>query len=449
MIAKRRHTIFVLRTLPAIFAVIAACRCASVGMLRAPTAQSFVVPAAQPLDVPFIPQCYTKWCWAASGQMIMKFLGENVLQCDQADSSPPTGHSQCCVPCHQDPPLACRRDGEPDFNRYGFEYQVEDGPSGLDEARITKELDSGRPLGYYSHLISDGGGHIVVLYGYRRSPSLYLYVRDPLDHSVAGLSYDEYVGGPGHSYEHCRTYYGLRRAQNPAPIRAKACPPLSPPPLESTAVRSSLSGLNTPDTERIYKLMRDAERDIASVAAIKQEALTSFIDLASHGLLQTSREDKIPSNLVNARLAEVLPRYSVRLDELETFSKGKSATALLTENHDLVYLIRIDEVPVSTVTLHRNNSAWQVASYGTTMIARELDDALKTTPPETVTTFRFLVHGPDLGVMFLGYADHEDVNLTAVTTNGMLDVPIHAKLPVVDMFMKLRTAAIEFTSPPQ
>jgi hypothetical protein len=46
------------------------------------------------LDVPLDPQKTSMWCWAASGEMCMDFLGGNVEQCDEANKE--FSRTDCC-----------------------------------------------------------------------------------------------------------------------------------------------------------------------------------------------------------------------------------------------------------------------------------------------------------------------------------------------------------------
>ena len=59
------------------------------------------------------------WCWAASGEMVMDFLGTNVTQCDQANKR--FGRNDCC---NTPTPNACINGGWPEFDKYGFTFNT-------------------------------------------------------------------------------------------------------------------------------------------------------------------------------------------------------------------------------------------------------------------------------------------------------------------------------------
>ena len=58
------------------------------------------------------------WCWAASGQMVMEFLGVSVTQCDEANKR--FGLNDCC---NSPAPNHCVNGGWPEFDKYGFTFQ--------------------------------------------------------------------------------------------------------------------------------------------------------------------------------------------------------------------------------------------------------------------------------------------------------------------------------------
>src|SRR5262245_63743906 len=75
-------------------------------------------PAGASQSVTLRPQETDMWCWAASGKMVMEFLGVPVEQCRQAnDRFVLTG---CC---NNPVPGACVQGGWPEFGRYGFTFQ--------------------------------------------------------------------------------------------------------------------------------------------------------------------------------------------------------------------------------------------------------------------------------------------------------------------------------------
>ncbi|HEY6901208.1 MAG TPA: papain-like cysteine protease family protein, partial [Puia sp.] len=69
--------------------------------------------------VTLYPQKTSMWCWAASGEMCMNFLGANIQQCDEANKR--FGRTDCC---NAPVPTACVNGGWPEFDKYGFKADV-------------------------------------------------------------------------------------------------------------------------------------------------------------------------------------------------------------------------------------------------------------------------------------------------------------------------------------
>ncbi|HZI77594.1 MAG TPA: papain-like cysteine protease family protein, partial [Gemmatimonadales bacterium] len=67
----------------------------------------------------------TNWCWAASGQMVMSYLGVRVSQCQQAIrqfSRPGEAPLQCCDPDQ------CNWTGYPEYSKFGLNEKLETTP---------------------------------------------------------------------------------------------------------------------------------------------------------------------------------------------------------------------------------------------------------------------------------------------------------------------------------
>src|SRR4051812_3146378 len=81
--------------------------------------------------VNFHAQETSMWCWAASGQMVMEFLGTNVTQCDEANKR--FGKSNCC---NKPTPNECVKGGWPEFDKYGFNFnKTSDAPLSWDSLK--------------------------------------------------------------------------------------------------------------------------------------------------------------------------------------------------------------------------------------------------------------------------------------------------------------------------
>lgn len=158
------------------------------------------------LNVQLRPQETDMWCWAASGEMIMEFLGTHVSQCEQASKE--FNCPDCCV---QDVPEACVNGGFPQFDSYGFKcHSTVDSP--LSWENVQDQISNKRtPFAFSWH--KDGGGHMMVVTGcFAVSGTNYVEVHDPWPPDIGDhytLTYSNFVSGD--NYSHWDDYYDVSR----------------------------------------------------------------------------------------------------------------------------------------------------------------------------------------------------------------------------------------------
>jgi Papain-like cysteine protease AvrRpt2 len=147
------------------------------------------------------------WCWAASGQMTMAFLGMNVQQCDEANKS--FGRNDCC---NSPVPGGCVNGGWPEFNKYGFtSSHTSDMPLTWGQVR-SQIYCKKKPFAFTWHW-TGGGGHMMVARGYMTVEGTnYIYRNNPLPVGVGTadiITYDDYVSATGHT--HWDDYYDITK----------------------------------------------------------------------------------------------------------------------------------------------------------------------------------------------------------------------------------------------
>ncbi|KPK91872.1 MAG: hypothetical protein AMJ94_06250 [Deltaproteobacteria bacterium SM23_61] len=164
------------------------------------------------------------WCWAASGQMVMEYLGTNVAQCTQANNR--FGRNDCCNIALCPNPVqnhACVRGGWPEFNRYGFQ-SIHTTNAALSWEDLKKEISNScfcgrRPFAFTWRWPGPmGGGHMMVAMGYTTLSLLplkenFVEIFDPWSPCIGDhrfITYDYYVQSPGH-HTHWDDYYKVRR----------------------------------------------------------------------------------------------------------------------------------------------------------------------------------------------------------------------------------------------
>lgn len=110
----------------------------------------------------------SQWCWAASGEMIMEYIGTSTTppretpQCYQANQG--FGRTDCCT-CPT--PAGCVSPGWPQFDTWGYNSTTTAWGTALTWAQVTNEINSGRPF-MLSWAWHGGGAHALVGIGYNQ-----------------------------------------------------------------------------------------------------------------------------------------------------------------------------------------------------------------------------------------------------------------------------------------
>jgi hypothetical protein len=162
------------------------------------------------VDVPTLAQQASNWCWAASGQMTMRYLGHDVSQCTEANNR--FGLTTCC----QNNSGSCNNGGWPEYEKYGF-TATQTSDAALTWKQVQSEIYCAkRPIAFSWHW-PGGGGHMMVLKGYLVVNNVkYVDVNDPepytnlqtLDGGTETImTYDRYVSDTDHT--HWNDYYNI------------------------------------------------------------------------------------------------------------------------------------------------------------------------------------------------------------------------------------------------
>lgn len=159
-----------------------------------------------PLPVSLHPQQTGKWCWAASGQMVMSYLGVHIAQCEQANRY--FARTDCCDARR---PTDCVAGGIHDFDGYGFSYDTINGA--LSWTAIKEQIDTRRTPFTFGWQWTGGGGHRLVATGYQViSGQNWVHIYDPSlpnEGTEEDLLYDDFVSGD--TYTHGWDYYNIAR----------------------------------------------------------------------------------------------------------------------------------------------------------------------------------------------------------------------------------------------
>ena len=150
------------------------------------------------LAVPLRPQQTNMWCWAASGEMCMDFLGTDVQQCDEANKQ--FGRSDCC---NSPVPSACINGGWPEFDKYGFSFSRTSNTALTFDQLKEQIYCRNKPVAFSWHWLGTGG-HMMVARGYVSVDGTnWVYISDPWEPNVGDqrlITYASYVSGADHTH---------------------------------------------------------------------------------------------------------------------------------------------------------------------------------------------------------------------------------------------------------
>ena len=153
------------------------------------------------------PQETNMWCWAASGEMCMDFLGTDVQQCDEANKR--FGRTDCCS---SPVPGACINGGWPEFDKYNFSFSRTSNTALTWDQLKEQIYCKNKPVAYSWHW-NGGGGHMMVARGYVTLEGVnYVYISDPWPPNTGDLriiTYAAYVSGAG--YTHWDDFYDITK----------------------------------------------------------------------------------------------------------------------------------------------------------------------------------------------------------------------------------------------
>jgi hypothetical protein len=147
------------------------------------------------------------WCWAASGEMCMDFLGTDVTQCDQANKR--FNRTDCCTN-----PGNCVTGGWPEFQKYNFTFQRTSNTA-LTFAQLKEQIFCKKKPVAFSWHWPGGGGHMMVVYGYSDAGGQqWVYYRDPwppnTGNGTAAIPYAQWVTDPGR-HTHWDDFYDITK----------------------------------------------------------------------------------------------------------------------------------------------------------------------------------------------------------------------------------------------
>jgi hypothetical protein len=170
-------------------------------------------PAEWYLPVTLRGQETPSWCWAASGEMIMEYMGAHIEQCDEANKqfTDQSGNPRTDC-CNKPVPWQCIDGGWPEFGKYGFtSSRISD--EALKWKKVKSQIYCEKKPFAFSWKFNGGGGHMMVAIGYAMyEGTSWVYVNNPEPWGVGNtewITYESYVSGS--YYSHWDDFYDVTK----------------------------------------------------------------------------------------------------------------------------------------------------------------------------------------------------------------------------------------------
>ena len=354
------------------------------------------------LSVGMISQETPMWCWAASGQMTMAYLGGTVNQCTQVNKR--LGRTDCCSVTRCPPATAtgdCVKGGWPEYSKYGFSSSNTSG-SALSYNALAGEFNANRPVAFTWAWVG-GGGHMMVARGVRVVGGVqYVAIRDPLPPCTGTsnlITYAEYVQRAG-SHTHWDDYYNIKRATAPAGdlVKAKVSKPS-----KANKGKVDMAPAAGASQEK-WSLTADSLKGTpagASFATPKAAATAALQGLSPDaGFREMGFEPG--AKLTDATLDDPLPELMIRLDEAAAYKAGQDPAKLLHDTGAFLVPVSVGGRVQSGITVVKNEKGFTTAQVGHQWLATTASQQVKGAPGAAKPEKPTLVRVPALRMSFLG-----------------------------------------------
>jgi hypothetical protein len=358
------------------------------------------------VPVQLIPQPTCCWCWAASGQMVMKYFGVNVGQCQQAAKQ--FNVSNCCATPY---PNACVKGGVVLIGDYGFTFAQNGAAQPLTYAQMQQQTDVRREPWIFNY-VGTGFGHVLVGVGYETitfhiatvtgAPSSahveqLVAVNDPWPPGTGATyfeSYAQYVSGVylGSNYQDGYDIYNITPPPHrpivprqvvvtPATIVQVRIPPHWPGPIGPDPMSAASNAL----IELRALAAGGGERILGITASVAQ----------------------------TATLGQPMRIYTAPVDRLRAHTATANVAPVIVATQSYVYPVMANGREVTTIEVSEISGQWVGHSFGRASLARSIA-AYRTAPTDK------LIFVPSANELFIGKGEKEQLRVTPIATSVKL-----------------------------
>ena len=339
--------------------------------LATPSTASSPVYGVIHLPVPLIGQQTNSWCWAASGEMVMKYFGVTVLQTTQATYQFGASHGVNCATMPT--PSACISGGQVEIGHYGFTYNQLGANSCLTPTQIQDQIYSQNEP-WIINPNSPGFGHVLVAVGFINLedivPNLYFVgINDPWP-AVATFNsqgqatgpvngdfywepYDAYKDGVWEGTQHTEgfDYYNIKPPATKPPHIPKVL--LGPPALKNLISKSLAQDVLNGNADPT-KAANDALLLASKIVTEESAPKLGFPNLAV---------------LAHARLGAPVQQYVMSTPRLKARTARQGANEMLEKGPVLYYPIEGDPTIHAIIRMRKKNGVWRLATFGSPAVA--------------------------------------------------------------------------------
>ncbi len=381
------------------------------------------------LAVDLIGQKTKMWCWAASGEMIMSYLGHDQAQCEQANKRY-GGDPKACEILEDPTATSVQREGItkggwPEFDKWGFTAQrTSEAP--LSFAQLKSEIDANRPVAFSwgwraSADVPPGGGHMMIVIGYREAKAVggrtipaMVCVNDPWpvnqgDYSV--IPYADYMGRAG-KYTHWDDFYAIAVAQPGAPHQpGETSPGPHAGATDLEGANGAAPAFGTPD---------EAAADTLAMLP----ALVTPDNFAKLGLAQNVDDAS------GLSLGKSLPVQHLLAADVARLADGMSVHEVLGrealgEVDEYLFAVHEYDGVALSIAVRRDDDGFRFHTLGRANFVNAVHAAYERHRDQSGHDHEayFLVHLPHVYHMLLGHYEDDELFLTTILEVDELGIP--------------------------
>lgn len=147
-------------------------------------------------------------------------------------------------------------------------------------------------------------------------------------------------------------------------------------------------------------------------------ALETFKELVSAQNYQRMGFESL-EEVAMIKLGEPVPLYHIGLDKLKAFPGGEDASTLLTDQHEVIFPIMVNDNVRSSIAVKKRDETWEAAAYGQANMTKALTEVRQAHSQESGLRYSdyFALQVPAMYLLFIGHHADGKLMLTPVYDN--------------------------------